>query len=239
MIIKHFSLYGNCYSFKIDLRQSIIFFILFTVFLGLAVNEWKKVEPKNTDSVFIKNINKNQAQLKLTGFWLNNSFLLDNQTYQGKRGYSHLGLFQPLNSQQVLLINLGWLKAPALRSEIPNVPLPKGKQNIVTTSTPMIKPDSWSTDHWPSPIGKQWPKRIHHIDIERFELATQTKIETGYWKLLSGKGKLIDVFQPTVYNNKHQSNSLQWLMIAFSALVIGIWGNIQKVSYNKSSHPKK
>jgi len=231
MIIKPFTLYGRRYFIKLELGQSLIFIAIFILCTLLAIWQWNRAE----ESRLLAAQNNQQAeqknnQLKLAGHWLEKSFLLDNRTHKGKVGYYQLGLFKPVASNKALLVNLGWLPAPILRSDIPSPKLPSGQQQITLANIPIIKPVVWTSDHWPSPVNKDWPKRIQSIDIERFELATQQVIEEGYWQLISGKGKLINIFQSSPYLNKHKhlGYALQWLLIAIAALMVGFFSSIKE-----------
>jgi len=231
MIIKPFSLYGRRYFLKLELGQSLIFIIIFSLCTLLAIWQWNRAE----ESRLLETQKNEQAelsanQIQLSGSWLEKSFLLDNRTHKGKVGYYQLGLFKPVASNNTLLVNLGWLPAPILRSDIPSPNLPTGQQQITLANIPIIKPVVWTSDHWPSPLNKDWPKRIQSIDIERFELATQQAIEEGYWQLIAGKGKLINIFQSSPYLNKHKhlGYALQWLLIAIAALMVGFFSSIKE-----------
>ncbi len=232
MIIKHFTFYNRHFCLKLELVQSMLFSILFITCLLLAFWQWKKVELSQTqDPLSEQPIKATINQLSLSGSWLSASFLLDNQNNKGRAGYHHLGLFKPDASKHALLVNLGWLQAPAMRANIPNPKLPQGKQRITIANSPIIEPIIWSTDHWPSPKSTNWPKRIQSIDIERFELATKVQIEPSYWQLLIGKGKLIDTYQiyPSLSKHKHLKYALQWLLLAIAAPLIGIISSIKEI----------
>lgn len=231
MIIKPFSLYGRRYFLKLELVQSLIFVIIFILCLLLAIWQWQRAE----ESRLLEAQNNQQIEEKsnhvvLSGHWLSTSFLLDNRTHKGKVGYYHLGLFKPVANDKALLVNLGWLLAPILRNDIPSPALPTDKQKVTLANIPLIKPIVWTSDHWPSPLKKYWPKRIQSIDIERFELATQQKIDPGYWQLIIGKGKLTSIYQSSPYLSKHKhlGYALQWLLIAIAALMVGFFSSIKE-----------
>ncbi len=231
MIIKPFSLYGRRYFLKLELGQSLIFITIFILCTLLAIWQWNRAEEsRQLETQKNKQAEQNINQIQLSGHWLAKSFLLDNRTHKGKVGYYHLGLFKPVSSHKALLINLGWLAAPILRSDIPSPNLPTDQQQVTLSNIPIIKPVVWTSDHWPSPLNKDWPKRIQSIDIERFELATQQAIEEGYWQLIAGKGKLINIFQSSPYLNKHKhlGYALQWLLIAIAALMVGFFSSIKE-----------
>ena len=231
MIIKYFSFYGRRYYLKLEFLQSALFFIIFILCSALAVWQWQRAESSRlAENAQEQSQAATTHQLSLSGHWINKNFLLDNRTHKGAAGYYHLGLFKPDTSHTSLLINLGWLKSPLLRSDIPQLSLPSGRQSIVITQIPLLKPMVWSSDHWPSPKDVAWPKRIQSIDIERFELATQQTIESGYWQLISGQGRLVDIFHSSPYLNKHKhlGYAMQWLLIAIAALIIGFLSNIKE-----------
>lgn len=231
MIIKPFSLYGRRYFLKLELMQSLIFISIFILCTLLAIWQWQRAEESRLLDIHNNGkIEEKNHQIQLSGHWLKASFLLDNRTHKGKVGYYQLGLFKPTASDKTLLVNLGWLLAPILRNDIPSPELPIGKQQITLASIPLIKPVVWTSDHWPSPLNKSWPKRIQSIDIERFELATQQDIDPGYWQLITGKGKLISIFQSSPYLNKHKhlGYAMQWLLIAIAALMVGFFSSIKE-----------
>lgn len=231
MINKHFSLYGRRYYLKLEWLQCLIFITIFILCALLSLWQWQRAQASEQEEIKQQQIAKSSSnQLNLLGYWQEESFLLDNRTHKGKVGYYHLGLFQPEGSANNLLINLGWLAAPVLRSQIPSPELPKNLQSITITNMPLITPIVWTTDHWPSPSHSEWPKRIQSIDSERFSLATGHQIEEGYWVLLSGKGKRIDVHSSSPYLNKHKhlGYALQWLLIALAALIVGIFSSIKE-----------
>lgn len=230
MRIKHFSLYGRRYYLKLELVQSITFVSMFLLCSVLAAWQWQRAEASRQQELQANTQQlKADNQITLTGQWSPENFLLDNRTHKGRVGYYHLALFKAEGAVNHLLVNLGWLQAPILRSDIPSPAIPTGKQSITLSNLPIIKPVVWTSDHWPSPIHKQWPKRIQSIDIERFELATKHKVDRGYWQLVSGKDKLIDIYQSSPYLNKHKhlGYAMQWLLIAIAALMVGIFSAIR------------
>jgi cytochrome oxidase assembly protein ShyY1 len=227
---KYFSLYGRRYYLKWEWLQSILFISIFLSCCGLSLWQLQRAEASQQQETSQQQAASNKKHnIELTGYWAGENFLLDNRTYKGKVGYYHLALFKPTGNIDFLVVNLGWLPAPILRSDIPSPQLPSGEQTITLANLPIIKPVVWSSDHWPSPNNQAWPKRIQSIDIERFELATQHSIETGYWQLISGKGKLIDIFQASPYLNKHKhlGYAMQWLLIAIAALMVGAFSSVR------------
>jgi cytochrome oxidase assembly protein ShyY1 len=210
--------------------QSFIFATIFLLCCLLAIWQLQRAEVSHQQEIVEKSSAlKSNHYISFSGEWSSENFLLDNRTHKGKVGYYHLALFKPEGSLNYLLVNLGWLKAPILRSDIPSPMLPSGPQTITLQNIPISIPVVWSSDHWPSPQGKQWPKRIQSIDIERFQLATKLTIEADYWQLIAGKGKLSELYKSSPYLNKHKhlGYAMQWLLIAIAALMVGIFSAIK------------
>jgi surfeit locus 1 family protein len=230
MIIKNFSLYGRRYYLKMEPVQSLIFATIFFLCCLLSAWQWQRADASHQQEILEKSAPLQTGhQLTFNGQWSTENFLLDNRTHKGKVGYYHLALFKPEGSTSYLLVNLGWLKAPILRSDIPSPLVPSGRQTITLQNLPIVIPVVWSSDHWPSPKNKEWPKRIQSIDIERFQLATKLSIEADYWQLVAGKGKLTELYKSSPYLNKHKhlGYAMQWLLIAIAALMVGIFSAIK------------
>lgn len=241
MKIKHFSLNGRRYYLTLELVQSITFFSIFLLCMLLAIWQWQRAETSHERELQENTQIKTNNQITLTGQWRHENFLLDNRTHKGKVGYYHLALFKAEGTSNHFLVNLGWLQAPILRSDIPSPKIPTGRQNITLLNLPIIKPVVWTNDHWPSPTQSSWPKRIQSIDIERFELATKYTVDPSYWQLVSGKGKLINIYHSSPYLNKHKhlGYAMQWLLIAIAALMVGIFSAIRLEEKDKALDKKQ
>src|SRR5690606_42085213 len=57
-------------------------------------------------------------------------WLLDNRTYRGRVGYEVVSLFRLESGAGALLVNRGWIAAPARREMLPEVPVPQGLQRL-------------------------------------------------------------------------------------------------------------
>lgn len=106
------------------------------------------------------NNNLQLRQVVLKGQWLEQYFLLENQTHAGKNGYYVIGAVK-LESGQYVLVNRGWLQAPTLRSELPLVPAqisPVNEVGEVYMSKPIL------TDE-PMFAEAGWPKRVGRFNV--------------------------------------------------------------------------
>ncbi|WP_338089308.1 SURF1 family protein [Marinobacter daepoensis] len=99
----------------------------------------------------------------LTGWYGEQTWLLDNRTRNGRAGYEVLTLFMPVSGPPVV-INRGWLPAPATRDRLPEVQTP---ESILTLS-------GWLAGY-PQPLvlggqepGREgWPRRVQALSGEQ------------------------------------------------------------------------
>ncbi|MBI43962.1 SURF1 family protein [Marinobacter lutaoensis] len=97
--------------------------------------------------------------VRITGLYGDQSWLLDNRTRDGRPGYEVITAFFPLEGPPVL-VNRGWLPAPARRDRLPEVQTPAG---IVTLAGRLA--------HYPEPpvladTGPEasgWPRRVQRL----------------------------------------------------------------------------
>ena len=147
-------------------------------------------------------------------------FFIDNQLHQGTPGYHVVGLLNIANQEQQVAVNLGWIEAPTLRSELPDIRLPSGTVSF-TALTQYPQENVFINDVQEQPLGI-WPQRIpefvpsavadnFQLDIAPFLLLLSKNASFGYlrdWKP--------NVMPP----KKHQAYALQWFSLAVAALVI-------------------
>lgn len=109
-------------------------------------------------------------QVSMQGQWLDKFFLLENQVNEGRNGYYVIGVMR-LADGKYLLVNRGWIIAPALRSELPVI-LP-----VVSTAievgevyaAPQILQDNpvYAESGWPRRIGKlNVPGLAHELEVD-------------------------------------------------------------------------
>ncbi|GGF63085.1 SURF1-like protein [Alteromonas lipolytica] len=147
--------------------------------------------------------------------------LLDNQITNGKTGYDVL---VPVVTQgRAILVNMGWMAAPATRDELPSLSLPTGEIQIDGVITqpglnPLIKETQQQFDRFPLLVqqidipllNQQWATALPDMVIER--LSSQPGLE-----------QLVTNWQPVVMPpQKHLGYAIQWFGLAIAAVVIFI-----------------
>ncbi|KXI30559.1 hypothetical protein AX660_09245 [Paraglaciecola hydrolytica] len=153
-------------------------------------------------------------------------FLLDNRIQQGRVGYEVLALVDTIQGK--LVINLGWLPAPALRSELPIINLPAEPQDFRGMYA-LPKHNSLITET--AVFDQQWPKVLQQADL--------TIMAKHYAEPLLPFVILLDEEQDSAYirkwqavvmpPEKHLAYAIQWFLLGAAALIIFIIAQRKKL----------
>ncbi|WP_042151512.1 MULTISPECIES: SURF1 family protein [unclassified Pseudoalteromonas] len=179
--------------------------------------DWAKL-----DSLPAK-FNKTGLQLKTTGTLDTHKYwLLDNRTLNGRPGYDVITIFYPLNSQQALLVNFGWIPQGKSRNQLPKVQLPEQEIDIKV----QLKQGDLAGFYLNEAelTNKGWPKQIQFIDIKlQTEQSSQPLV--NFMAYAIDKNPLAQPHYQSVVMppEKHHAYALQWLLIGVAALGIFIF----------------
>ncbi|MBT1065810.1 SURF1 family protein [Bowmanella sp. Y26] len=159
--------------------------------------------------------------------------LWDNRVVNGQVGYEVL---VPMTTDYgTVLVNLGWLKAPVRRDQLPELTLPKHR---LTLDGKVVVPGH-------NPISREmtesgWPKRIQQPQRHYIESLLQTE-------LLPYLVQVDDTQQFGYLNNwrpvvmpaeKHVAYAVQWFGLALACLIITLVAIAkQRKKYGKSVSP--
>lgn len=96
----------------------------------------------------------------LSGRYGDHSWLLDNRTRDGVAGYEVLTLFHPEAGPPVV-VNRGWVRAPARRQSLPVFPTPRGELRVAGRVADFPQPPVLAQ----TPVGQQsgWPRRVQAL----------------------------------------------------------------------------
>lgn len=158
------------------------------------------------------------APVAVVGRFLAQVFLLDNRVYQGKVGYQLVAVLQTDSGD--LLVNLGWLKAPEFRQQVPEYEVPVGLVEVqgmvaVPQLNPMIRETAGANDGW--------PKVVQQLDIPKLEALRGNGDLLDWVLLLSPEADFgyVREWQPVVMPpQKHQAYAMQWFALAIAAIVV-------------------
>lgn len=163
------------------------------------------------------------AGIRLSGRLLpTRYFLLDNRSRNGLPGYELVAVLRPDGEAQHLLVNLGWLAAPATREQLPRVSLPESPlslQGWLVSAEPgfMLGREA----EWPA----GWPLRVQQPDLER--MASQLELPL-YPAMLRLSTPLLDGvdshWKPVnMTPETHRAYALQWFAMLLMTAVWLLW----------------
>ena len=169
------------------------------------------------------------ARVRLTGtFMSSRQFLLDNMTHAGRSGYQVLTPFLPDNEERWLLVNRGWVPAPATRDALPDVEL-AARKGMVTGQLDLLPRPGLDLKEDSSAQG-DWPRVVFFPAVG--ELATQLKRPLYDYQLL------LDPDQPdgflrqwgprSMAPEKHLGYAVQWFAFAVVLVVLYVTLNLRR-----------
>ncbi len=155
-------------------------------------------------------------RIRLRGRFGDAVFLVDNQIHQGRTGYWIVQVFDEVSGRRYL-VNRGFIQAPALRDELPQIVSPKGDVEVVGAAWPFtgLIP-VLDDDVWPA----AWPKRVQRLDIAR--MAEQVAAVPHEIRLEPGQPGVLQAapFATLLSDDKHMGYAATWFGLAV-ALVSG------------------
>lgn len=148
--------------------------------------------------------------------------LLDNQIFKSQVGYQVIGVFTPDVGNQKLLVNLGWVAAPASRQQLPQVTIPSQQMQI--SGYAYSPSDNVFAKQVIQFAGKPWPQRIQKLDIPSLQKQLQQPLAA--WVLLLDQQypwAWPREWRPQVMPaSRHQAYALQWFSLAAACAIIYI-----------------
>lgn len=165
-------------------------------------------------------------KVSVTGHYrLNEYLLLDNRTRDGKVGYEVISLFNT-DDGKVVLVNRGWVKAPAYRDQLPVI----GDERADTLVNVTIKgiiyfPGNGAFTLSEARMPLDWPKRIQKLDIDALSQALDMALVPFTVRLIDNNqfgafktGWKILKMSP----DKHVGYAVQWFGLALVLIVMTI-----------------
>lgn len=165
--------------------------------------------------------------LIISGFYLDTTFLLDNQHYQHQFGYQVISPLQ-LTNGTVILVDRGWIAGDLTRQKLPSIDIPKGTIDI-TGSAYYPSSKNWLLGQM---LEKEQaglivielidPKIIEqflHKSVYPFIIRLDKQAQHGFireWSIVS------------MPPERHYAYALQWFVMAFVILIIFIALNLTK-----------
>ncbi len=191
----------------------------------MPVNQLLKLLVEVKDICELNDINVNA----LVMFDADHVFLLDNQVEHGQVGYRVLQLATIITSDKLqssipntVVVNLGWIPAPQLRSQLPSFHPVAGQHSIkahirVPEQGFILKQQQFQKI--------QWPLRIEQFDLAMMATLAQQKL-LPFALYLDKKEPIgfVKNWQPIVMSpEKHRAYAFQWASLAIAWLILMLW----------------
>jgi surfeit locus 1 family protein len=154
-------------------------------------------------------------------------FLLDNRIQHGQVGYEVLLVVDAESG--AVLVNYGWIAAPALRADLPMVAIPAGEQEYQGM---LSIPFKNSLVNETALFDQQWPKVVQQVDINLMAQHYQQKL-MPFVILLDEQDNIgfVRNWQAVVMPpEKHLAYAIQWFLLAFAAITIFIIAQRRKIN---------
>ena len=157
-------------------------------------------------------------------------WLLDNRVRNGRVGYEVITPFRS-NNGHVILINRGWLSAPRLREDLPDIRRHQGAVTLfgniyIPSVNTLIK--NFGTE-------PNWPRRINAVDYTMMSQQSGLLLEPIYIRIheLSPAAFLTDWKVVNTQPEKHSAYAVQWFAMAFALFILVLTSNSNIVEYIK------
>lgn len=146
--------------------------------------------------------------------------LLDNQVRHGQAGVNILTPLRPDSGGPLVLVDRGWLPAPARHDTRLAPPVPTGVQAVRgTVWRPTVHSFRLAADTAPAGANARW----QGLDLARYATASGQAVQPVVIRLDpdAANGFLREWPLPGERQAKHRSYALQWW--AFAATAVGLW----------------
>jgi surfeit locus 1 family protein len=211
--------------------------VLLPTFVSLGLWQWRKAETKTALQMELDARSHDAAVLMpgtavdgetlryrrviLRGtFDASRQILLDNQLHEERAGYHVITPLQIAGSNMHVLVNRGWLPAPADHAIQPVAEVPAGEVEL--TGIAVLPPQRFF-NLAPQPTSG-WAPVWQNLDLERFRQGAHYPLQPVVVQLAaeSPHGYLRQWPRPDERADRHRSYALQWFGFAIASL--GIWG---------------
>jgi len=221
---------------QVVILGGLLLIILLPTFVSLGLWQWRKAEMKTQLQMELDTRSHDTAvampispvdgealryrRVVLRGTYdASRQFLLDNQLRQEQGGYHVITPLQIAGSHMHVLVNRGWLAAPADHHIQPVAEVPGGEVELTGIA---VMPPTRFFNLAPQPTSG-WEAVWQNLDIERFRQAVSNPLQPVIVQLdPAAPGGFIRQWpRPDERADRHRSYALQWF--GFAASSLGIW----------------
>ncbi len=166
----------------------------------------------------------NYLSVRLEGAFDNERvFFLDNRTYQGRVGYEVLLPFT-VSTGELVLVNRGWVQAPATRAELP--PIEPAQQAIIEGQ--FYRPDKPTLLLEEQDYSNQtWPIVIQSVEMETLSRLLAAPLYPYQVRLKAESFSALTADWPVVTTSpeKHTAYAVQWFAMAVALVLWFVFAN--------------
>lgn len=160
-------------------------------------------------------------------------FLLDNQVHQRRVGYEIICPFQDGLSAQRVLVSRGFVAAPPLRSQLPDIAAAPSAPVTLTAQVYVPTGDAMRLAELQTNPG--WPKVVQVMEVEYLQSLLGAPVFPYVLRLEPDSPALIEAHWQVVNLSpeKHIGYAVQWFAMSAVLVLIAILANTNLVSWFK------
>ena len=230
---------------KLKLLSSIISLLCISLFLSLGFWQLDRAKEKEnivnlyeerqlSDTIELNYIGKGNIKdtyyrnYKIKGKYINQTFLIDNKIKDKQPGFNVISLFQILSSNEIILVDRGWIKMKGQRKDIEknfnflnNQDIEKNVQEI----NGYIFPRDKSYTIGEISTNKSWPRLLQAINFKEIKSTIKKDnlfVEGIVFRLNSNNKFGFKRDWKIVFMNstKHLGYAFQWFSMALALLIL-------------------
>ena len=183
--------------------------------LGAELERSLKSPPADLSTVIDAGSLIHKRVLARGRFVAERTVLLDNKLRRGRPGYEVVTPLALAGSERHVLVNRGWIAAPASRETLPDVRTPSGELTVVGIALERLP-------HALQPGAAPTGKLRQNLDIGAFAAETGLRLQPLVIEQHSdtGDGLAREWPRPDFGIERHESYALQWYLFAGLAIVL-------------------
>jgi len=222
---------------QVAILGALVLAVLLPLFISLGLWQWRKAEAKTALQLELDARSHDAAiampttpadadalrhrRVVLRGSYdASHQVLIDNRLHQEQAGYHVITPLRLAGSDMHVLVNRGWLPAPADHRILPVAEVPAGPVELTGIA---LMPAKRFFNLAPQPT-TGWEAVWQNLDIERFRSTVPYPLQPVIIQLdpEAPGGYVRDWPRPDERADRHRSYALQWF--GFAASSLGIWG---------------